>query len=80
MQSWIKEFTMGLLNAYFLMSSLLRFFELFIWMSSSTTTLNFEKKNNNLSTLSIPFMILKVYIKSLLTLLVVRRDNPKLSS
>jgi len=30
MQSWIKEFTMGLLNAYFLMSSLLRFFELFI--------------------------------------------------
>jgi len=79
MQSWVKEFhlsTVRLLNAYFLMSSLLRFLNNLLGCPPPVSI----SKNNDCSTLSIPFMILKVCIESLLTLLVVRRNSPKFSS
>jgi len=65
--------TVRLLNAYFLMSSLLRFLNNLLECPLLPPLP--ISKSNDLSTLSILFMILKVCIKSLLTLLVVRRDR-----
>jgi len=76
-QSCDKEFhlsTIRLLKVYFLLSSLLGFLNNFLECPLLPPLSN--SKNNPLSTLSTPLMILQVCIKSLLTLVVVSLDNP----